>query len=1429
MYLQSLEMLGFKSFAPRTILNFHRGVTAVVGPNGCGKSNVLDAIRWVLGEQSAKALRGGEMADVIFSGTDSRQALGMAEVSLTFAECEKELGVDWNEVCITRRVYRDGKSEYFLNKTACRLKDIHQLFMDTGVGRSAYSIMEQGKIDLILSSRPEDRRAIFEEAAGITKYKAQKKEALRKLEFTEANLLRVQDIIKEDRRQIGSLQPQASKARRYQAFMQDLRIFDVHLSHKNYRQLSDELGSIRQQLEQGDSARGIHETEIAQQEAELSGYRARIDELDGQMGELREGIQNLRNRVFSAENRISTNAERCEEASTMIDRHRLDIAGAEEKIRAQQEQIEQTDVMLEQMITTLQAHETTLNEYTDRVRMAREERMIAERQIQEINSEISRHEGRLGSLRNDISAAAGRREAGETRLRLLQGEAEAAAQAVGELQARLEEIRLREEASVHTVEFSQIEQSEAQSAYEAAQLARQNAENAMNSVSREATGIESRLEVLRQLQEQGEGYDEGTQTVLRGLDDPNFYRPAIQGALADNIQVEQRFIPAIEAALGSALQTILFKDSMVAEAALATLAGKKLGKAALIPSEWIRPSEQKGDILPEGAITWASACVSAEGEARTFALAMLADIAVVENLETAFRIKAQHPYLGVVTLAGELITREGIVRGGASGENSGQSTLVRKAQIAELDEALTGVIQKLEVHANTRAAAMQALDDAQDRLLASRDALQHAQVESAAIQNEKKLAERQYTDLETRRESFARETVQLSESLRASLAHVQNLEMNIAEAAATIEQARVRRSDAENNVLVVRERENVAVEQLNEVRVRVATERQQQENLSRQRGPMAARLAELAELLDARRQDIANYEARIGSLQAESATLQSSIGEWQEEVLSLETQGAALVAARSEVYSEAEAIEIALRAARQNLVQLQEQKGRLEVRIAQVEMRLENLRNHVSQRYQTDLEAFEPDAYGLVCAYRERIKKRGAGGDAAAPDGGEVAPEEPVAQAQPEAEPELPTESQEPLNWDRIEELVAELTERIDSMGPVNLEAIQEYEELEQRQIFLEKQNEDLVNSKAELLEVISKINRTTKELFAETFVKIRENFQFMFNELFGGGRANLMLVDDSDPLECGIEIIAKPPGKQLQSISLLSGGERTMTAVSLLFAIYMVKPSPFCVLDEMDAPLDESNISRFVKILDRFVGQSQFVVITHNKRTISRADMLYGVTMEEHGVSKLVSVKFTTKDEMKAQGAEQPKSVAEVFGKHGDLQSEREKTDFSEEPGNPGEELEQSVQSDVLVAEAEPEESVVVDLSVDPATEESPEEENVLVDLSAVPVSEESEETVLVDLSADPVNEQDEETVLVDLSAEPVSSEPQTEETVLVDLSADPVGEESQEPVLVDLSADPVSAEPDAEGNVLVDLSVEPVVENAEPENPDDKPETIS
>ncbi|MDX2080292.1 MAG: chromosome segregation protein SMC [Terrimicrobiaceae bacterium] len=1250
MYLQSLEIIGFKSFAPKTVLNFHRGVTAIVGPNGCGKSNVLDSIRWVLGEQSAKALRGGEMADVIFSGTDSRPALGMAEVSMTFAECEKELGLDYNEVRITRRVYRDGKSEYFLNKTPCRLKDIHQLFMDTGVGRSAYSIMEQGKIDQILSSRPEDRRAIFEEAAGITKYKAQKKEALRKLEYTEANLVRVQDIIKEVKRQIGSLQRQAAKARRYQALMQDLRTFDTHLSHRNYRDLSAERETLRTRITQSDEAKAVHEEETGRQEAELAGFRERLNALDYEMVALRDGLQTLRNRIFSAENRIQTNHERMEEASGLIERHRNDIAQAEEKIRSQQQQIEQTDSLLGQMIETLRTHEASLTEQNEKVRAAREERSTVEREIQSANAEISRLEARLGSLRGEVSTAAGRRESGETRLRLLQGEAETATRAAGEFSAALEDLTRRAENARLSLERAQAEVAEASAAHESAQHARQNADAVLTVAGKEAAAIESRLEVLRQLQESGEGFDEGTQAVLRGLDNPSFFQPAIRGALAQHIQVEQRFIPAIEAALGSALQAIVFKDPGVAESALLTLSRNKLGRASLIPADWIRNTDGHGDQLPFGVLGWAADIVTGEGEGPALARSLLQGVVIVENIETAFRLRPQHPVLAFATLDGEFISHEGVVHGGQSGENSGQSALQRKAQIAQLDQELNAATARIESLAAERSRAGEMLDAAGERLKQAREMVQSLQVESASLENERRHAERQFAEVEAKRASFARETLSIEESLRASLAQLGELEATLAELASGLDAARAAREEAELRVQVARERESAAADLLNEVRVRVATERQQQENLHRQRGPMAARLAELSELLDSRRTDISNYEARIEALRAENASMEISIAEWRESLATEEARVEGLVAARAEVHASADSIESALRSSRQQLVQIQEERGRIEVRSAQVEMKMENIRDHVSHRYQVDLEAFEPDTYSLLCAIRDRNKRRTD--DSTPADGSETPVVTDEAAGEPAA-PAMPTE-QEGIPWERIEEFVAELTERVESMGPVNVDAIQEFDELEQRYVFLEKQNADLVNSKAELLEVISKINRTTKELFAETFEKIRVNFQEMFTELFGGGRANLMLVDDIDPLESGIEIIAKPPGKQLQSISLLSGGERTMTAVSLLFAIYMVKPSPFCVLDEMDAPLDESNISRFIKILDRFVGQSQFVVITHNKRTISRADMLYGVTMEEHGVSKLVSVKFSDKPDENTN-----RSVAETFGKSGNLASE--------------------------------------------------------------------------------------------------------------------------------------------------------------------------
>ena len=507
----------------------------------------------------------------------------------------------------------------------------------------------------------------------------------------------------------------------------------------------------------------------------------------------------------------------------------------------------------------------------------------------------------------------------------------------------------------------------------------------------------------------------------------------------------------------------------------------------------------------------------------------------------------------------------------------------------------------------------------------------------AAAQADNLLATRELENARQRHESLDGEISSLQEHIQLLEAQIADREQQLETASLELNTAREERSAASSRISFLRDAETTAAAELAEARLRVATERQRQQSLSNQRAPMEARIRELAETIAVRERDIITHEEKIKSLEAESTGLAESVETWKIESAEAEARVLELGVRRAELQSGVEALEIALRGARKNLSDLQDNRSKNEVRLAELRLRAESIRDHVSRRYQLDLAGFEPDRYALLKAVAQQKEKERraslpesteslAEGEVPSNENPEVVTVESVQAISGPIPAEIP--------WDRIELVVAELTERADSMGPVNLDAIQEYDELEERYKFLEQQNNDLINGKAELMEAIARINKTTKELFSETFEKIRVNFQEMFTQLFGGGKANLLLMDESDPLESGIEIIASPPGKKLQSISLLSGGERTMTAVALLFAIYMVKPSPFCVLDEMDAPLDESNIGRFIKLLDRFIGQSQFMVITHNKRTMSRADSLYGVTMEERGISKLLSVKFTGRDE---------------------------------------------------------------------------------------------------------------------------------------------------------------------------------------------------
>ncbi|MGC1323909.1 MAG: chromosome segregation protein SMC [Candidatus Udaeobacter sp.] len=1208
MHLQSLELFGFKSFADKTVFNFHEGVTAIVGPNGCGKSNVLDAVKWALGEQSAKSLRGDEMADVIFNGADTRKPVGFAEVSLTFTDCAEEFGIEWHDVRVTRRVYRDGNSEYLLNKTLCRLRDIQSLFADTGIARTAYSMMEQGRIDLILSSRPEDRRAVFEEAAGITKYKTQKREALRKLEATEANLLRIGDVIKEVKRQIGSLQRQAGKARRYQALHADLRVLETHHACKQLTSLEGDLAAARKEIERLIDSEKTARAKIDNSENALAEERGALDKIDTEIADSRAEVQRLDSEIATHRNRIEFNRQRAQELAELIERARRDIAEAENKRNQQAARIKETNssiAEIEQHLKEKEAELTELSVLAGEIHKKRSDRVT---RLQELQLAVSKSESRISALEEELTGTKARRELTHAQIEQLITEIAALTEArdklVGQIAVSLKVAR-RQPIDVEG-SLREKEKLLAQAEQDLATLHRTLAEK------------RSRLDVLRQLNEEGEGLAEGSQALLKGVNGSEEFRDAIAGSLVAQLDVDPKFVQAIEAALGRNLHAVILKDAKVVSEIIGHLKKKKLGHAALlIPKLTAAAPQPAQKALPSEALAWATDKVRAPKPLETLVTRLLGNVVIFQELEQAIECKEVEPALAMATLAGEYVSREGIVFTGSS-EVRAASLLERKAQIADLAREEAALAKERDSVSATRDEAKTALETA--------SRLQRELIEAGrkmdTLQSERTALERQITAADER-------IAHVERDLQSGRDQLANHKTELA----AFETAQKK--------TVLREEE--LAERTNELRLDVATDRQRHENLIAQREPMSARDAELVELITVRNADITMYERKLATQAEESRESETLIktqraqrDEAQANSAEIASQRATRLAAISDRESE-------LRRVRDSLGELQDRRAQGQLRESQFQMKVDNLLTHISRSYQIDLRGFAGDDVLFEKTSHALLKKRAGTQDVGSPHGPRAHADEQTQSDDQEKPPdaglsaedfgegaEISTRGRVRSPEIDLEQLIADLRIQLDNMGPVNLEAVHEYDELEERYKFLEAQNTDLTNSQRELLDVIARINSTTRQLFAETFEQVRANFREMFGELFRGGRADLSLLDENDPLNCGIEITAKPPGKQLQSVSLLSGGERAMTAVALLFAIYMVRPSPFCILDEVDAPLDENNINSFIGVLDRFVQQSQFIIITHNKRTIAKADVLYGVTMEERGVSKLVGVKLT-------------------------------------------------------------------------------------------------------------------------------------------------------------------------------------------------------
>jgi chromosome segregation protein len=1222
MYLKNLTVLGFKSFADKTSLNFQPGVTAIVGPNGCGKSNVSDAIRWVLGEQSAKALRGGEMADVIFNGTDGRKPLSMAEVSLTIGGVDGEhlsasgVEIAYNEVTLTRRIFRDGSSEYFLNKTPCRLKDIQQLFMGTGVGRTSYSIMAQGNITQILSSKPEDRRIVFEEAAGITKFKAQKKEALRKLEATDQNLLRVADLIREVKRQIGSLQRQAGKARRYKQLMTEIEHLDTQLARHQFDVLQTDIQSRSAQLEKWRAEiEGLSET-VLRVEDEIGVLREQLAQQEHQIRDLQQQGMELKGQSERHESRIQFNEDKLRDLQAQNSRATSDIAQAEERKLAAEEELGNVLQRLNASAAALREHQQA---FENELRSAQEALRHAQSRAFEAAQQLSR-------ARNEITALDLQKEGNAVRLEKLSAEKIQLEEERRGLESGLQQFSATVQAGMLDAQTHRGTVEDRQQRLRELQQQLSETTRELDELLRQQAGKRSRLNVLEQLQVEHEGFGTGALSALKNA-------AHVLGSLADKIRVPDQYVVAIETALGHNLQLVLTEQPETARQIVEDLRTNKTGRASVAALHLTPASDDSTVPAPAGSIG-ALGIIDSDPAVQPLLRRLLGQTLIATDLPAAIEgCRATDGAFDFVTPAGDLLNRHGIFTGGyLNGHGSGHaasSILGRKNQIAELQSAVAALQESVDDISRRKGALSSEQTQLQAGLQDAQTELRTQEVAIAVRQGEFKALENSARALAQKIETVIYEIGSLAEQESEGARKRQGL----AEQAAALET-----SEQEQQAVVLqwtaslenfRQQRDAANAALTETKVAVATQDQLSNSFASQKKPLEQRIAELTHLAEQRRAEIHSFLDR--KLQAESEMAESrqkieAIGHQREQ---LNLQVTQLLTQKEAIDDQIAAADGGLREQRRSLNDLQQQRGAVEVELAQKNMAAQNLRDRIREKYQRVLDDIRSECITITVA------------------------DEGPAQVHT-LSPEEMAQSGAATDWDAVASQVSTLQTRIDEMGPVNLVAIAEYEETEQRHQFLTKQNDDLVQAKAQLAEVINRINTQTRQMFIETFEKIRDNFRLLFVEIFGGGKADLVLSDEGDVLECGIDIVARPPGKQLQSISLLSGGEQTMTAVALLFSIYQVKPSPFCVLDELDAPLDESNINRFVRVLQRFQVHSQFVIITHNKRTIGMADVLYGVTMQEHGVSKIVSVKFHKADEP-ATGQAAP---APLEGSNGEEQS---------------------------------------------------------------------------------------------------------------------------------------------------------------------------
>ena len=1274
MHLKALKLHGFKSFADPTTLRFEPGVTAIVGPNGCGKSNVADAIRWVLGEQSAKALRGGKMQDVIFEGADTRKAAQMCEVSLLLTECEKQLGSEFHEIEIMRRVYRDGGGEYFFNGQPCRLKDIQKLFMDTGIGRTSYSIMAQGQIDQILSSKPEERRAVFEEAAGITKYKSQRKEALQKLSLTDTNLVRVADVVSEVGRQIGSLKRQATKALRFKKLSWRLRhLVLAHQGH-NHAQLAAQLAALEDTVIKLRAAAETRRAHLHHQQSALEEKKASRSRLNQRVQEAQQAVFDLRSEKEQAENSANLAQIKRSGLAERLASSQDNLTELQMQLRELESQVDTGAQDKQMQLTLLGSSDAVFQDRNRELGVLDAELQKHEQAISQSKFQLLQFESNVARLRTDTTGyevdqktSAQRHDSLAFEVDGVRIQQDEAAAALSEIGVRAEEAQVTKARAHSETQVLQIQIGDLTKEFREAQ-------KSLQEIDRNLAQRTARLRLLQQLAEKFEGFGEGAKAILQGrfvslLGDLASNLSAKPRPVTDGLRPRAEWARALESLLGSASEAVVVADLDVAKRILAELETQQIGSAALSIPHLKTENLNSLEALPPG-LRLATDCLDGFDSDHP-AVALLRSCYLADDLSaflTYWRANPDFRFLSVATSKGELVDSRGVVFGGFRKKGGSGSLVQREIDLRETARALTDDQVAHDAQRHVIDALQFRLTEAETGLEEKRAEVLEASQNLATVQQEERNAQRAVEEIAQRNARMDRELQQLEAARHETQSRFDKAREQLVNAEQAVESGRVRIHELETLVAAQRTERDVKRDTFAQARLELAERRQKVEVLDRGLADMQRRRSQISDILLQRQQEIETWSDQTDALDQEAGTQRTRSAQIGETLIVAARQVEEIRADLFEIEKAINGVESSQDGIRTDAEKSASDLGRCEVELAQTRSRVEFIVEDVRREFQIPVGGY--DWRGLLYRADEDppdIKDLDLDDD----DEEEVpsVPSVPGASLANPVQAEVDAEAAAPIkrrrkkgpkpdateedlsalaqaaDWSAIKAEIEAVRARLAGMGAVNTGAIEEYAELKQRYDFLKGQSDDLVTAKADLVKTIDEINATSMSQFQITFDQIKRNFIYTFQTLFGGGVANLELVVSDDVLESGIEITAQPPGTKLKSITLLSGGQKTLTAVALLFALYMVKPSPFCLLDELDAPLDESNIGRFTDLLKKFVHESQFIIITHNKRTVSAAQSIYGVTMEERGVSKTVSMRF---NQVRGEPESQLENIAE-------------------------------------------------------------------------------------------------------------------------------------------------------------------------------------